>query len=748
MVEISFEETILRELGAAPRDVIPDGKFHSFPIGKHKDHGWYIYHDGAFPAGAFGDWGTGACHKWRLKNGASKLTPADRALIRAQQAKREAEIAKGQAQAAKEAAALWEKASPATPDHPYLIKKRVKPHGIKESDGRLIVQVFIDGEIASVQKIDADGLKLFQKGGRTGGGSYLIGEIGGEVIIAEGYATVATIHEMTGLPVVGAFSAGNLMTVAKATRAKYPTAKIVIAADDDFGTERDKGVNPGIRDARAAAKEIGAEVVIPPFDRNKGDAGTDWNDFFVAYGEDACHGAFNATAPDEPDIAATDAPEAKEEPPESAQVIDFEIARLAKLREVDYEKARKESAKQLNVRSSVLDRLVAAKRPPDDSKPGSGRTLKLETPEAWPYFVNGAALLNEFVAEIRKYVVLTEEDADAVALWCLHTFAFEAFHCTPRIAITSPEPRCGKTTLLDVIEGLAARPLPTANISVAAVFRTVEIAKPTLLIDEADTFLGENEELRGILNSGHRRGGQVIRTVGDDHEPRVFSTHCPCAIAMIGKLPSTLADRSVSVSLKRRLPSEPISRFRFKKAAEVFEALARKGVRWAEDNIRRIESSDPDLPGNLFNRDADNWEPLFTIAVIAGGDWPARVKNAAVGKVGAHEEEGSLKTQLLMDVRDALAEKGVVGDGGIRSADLVAALKSIAAGRLHKTGSQGGSRISRFGQRMFTSGLVAGRPKHSWDMLLNRSKKPLIATFRRIPQIHPRLPVLQMKPMT
>lgn len=138
-----------------------------------------------------------------------------------------------------------------------------------------------------------------------------------------------------------------------------------------------------------------------------------------------------------------------------------------------------------------------------------------------------------------------------------------------------------------MIETLVARPLQTANISAAAVFRTVEIARPTLLIDEADTFLGEHEELRGILNSGHRRGGQVIRTVGDDHEPRAFSTHSPCAFAMIGKLPDILADRSVMVSLKRRLPSEAISPFRADRI-DALKMLARKTSRWTSDHAARL----------------------------------------------------------------------------------------------------------------------------------------------------------------
>ena len=136
--------------------------------------------------------------------------------------------------------------------------------------------------------------------------------------------------------------------------------------------------------------------------------------------------------------------------------------------------------------------------------------------------------------------------ADTVALWAVHTYLLDCFGISPRLAITSPEKGCGKTTALDVVSRLVLRPLPTANASAAAIFRVVELHRPTLLIDEADTFLPENEELRGILNSGHRQGGSVIRTVGEEFEPRSFSTYSACAIALIGRLPATLADRSVA----------------------------------------------------------------------------------------------------------------------------------------------------------------------------------------------------------
>ena len=121
--------------------------------------------------------------------------------------------------------------------------------------------------------------------------------------------------------------------------------------------------------------------------------------------------------------------------------------------------------------------------------------------------------------------------AETVALWALHTHCFNSFGHSPRAAITSPEKQCGKSTLLDVLECLVARPLPTGNATVSSIFRIIELASPTLLIDEADTFLKENDELRGILNTGHKRGGQILRTVGDDHEPRQFSTWAPTASA-------------------------------------------------------------------------------------------------------------------------------------------------------------------------------------------------------------------------
>ena len=152
--------------------------------------------------------------------------------------------------------------------------------------------------------------------------------------------------------------------------------------------------------------------------------------------------------------------------------------------------------------------------------------MELPEIEPWPATINGAELLDELCDAIRQYLVLPSGGGETLALWAVHTHIFECFGHSPRLAITSPEKGCGKTTTLDVLAELVARPLSTSNATVSAVFRIVEMAKPTLLIDEADTFLKENDEPRGILNAGHRKGGQVTRTVGDDHE-RDNSRHGP-----------------------------------------------------------------------------------------------------------------------------------------------------------------------------------------------------------------------------
>ena len=355
---------------------------------------------------------------------------------------------------------------------------------------------------------------------------------------------------------------------------------------------------------------------------------------------------------------------------EQLESADVEIGRLANLAPLEYECQRKKAAERLDVRASILDRLVAAERGKfgDDGK--QGRVLSLPEPQPWPRAVNGAELLDELAANIRRHVVMHDRAADTAALWAVHTFLVDCFGISPRLAITSPEKRCGKTTALDVLSRLVSRPLPTANASASAIFRVIELKCPTLLIDEADTFLPENEELRGILNSGHRQGGSVVRTVGEEFEPRSFSTYTPCAIALIGSLPSTLADRSVSIKLQRRRWDEPIEPLRFDRT-EHLDQLARKAARWAADNAERLRHADPEMPADVFNRMADNWRPLLAIADAAAGEWPMRARQAIQRTADGEQSIGEL---LLADIHAIFAKRDV---DRVTSADLVEALIAI-----------------------------------------------------------------------
>ena len=367
-----------------------------------------------------------------------------------------------------------------------------------------------------------------------------------------------------------------------------------------------------------------------------------------------------------PDWEAADAAEAAAGEAASGEAPldnDQELERLARMPVLDYAQARKDAAKRLGItKVSFLDTAVKVKRAElglnakDDGK--QGRAIELPEPTPWETPVNGAELLNAVSAAIRRYVVMPDYACDAIALWNAHTYLLDWLMITPRLAITSPTRGCGKTTLLDVEGQLVFRPLAAANCSPSSVFRVVEGFRPCLLIDEADSFLSNNEELRGVLNSGHRRGGSVLRNVGDEHEPRSFSTFAACAIALIGRLPGTLADRAVPINLVRRKADEVIEPFRFDRVDHLV-VLARKLMRWSKDNADAIAATEPEIPAGLYNRTADNWRGLLAIATVAGGDWLARGHKAALQSVGADIDEGSRLELLLGDVRDILDEHGL-----------------------------------------------------------------------------------------
>lgn len=327
-----------------------------------------------------------------------------------------------------------------------------------------------------------------------------------------------------------------------------------------------------------------------------------------------------------------------------------ELERLARLPPLEYDQQREAAAKKLGVRLTTLDEEVKNARCtalPNDSV----GVMNLELPQAWPHEVDGAELLDEIEKAVRRYTVTADHVPGAVALWVAFTWTIDFARIAPILAITSPEKRCGKTTLLALLAQIVRKPLPASNISPAAVFRAIETWTPTLLIDEADTFIRKNEELRGVLNSGHSRSSAfVIRTTGDDHEPRQFSTWGAKVVAMIGNLPDTLADRAIPVAMRRKLPSEQVARLR----GAPYEALCQKLARWSSDHASSLGSIEPEIPAGLNDRAADNWEILLGIADRVGGRWPAKARNAALALSGDATGTESVKTMLLADMHQLL----------------------------------------------------------------------------------------------
>jgi putative DNA primase/helicase len=353
---------------------------------------------------------------------------------------------------------------------------------------------------------------------------------------------------------------------------------------------------------------------------------------------------------------------------EEGRRLEFEeVARLAKLSKLEYDRQREEAAERLGVRVATLDKAVSEKRASADNDDGALPHWKVE-PSPEP--VDGAALLNNLRQVFRRFIFLPKGADIALPLWVLHAWTYDAGDISPFMVLVSPTKRCGKTNVLILLHYLTPRSELASNISAAALFRYIEEVRPTLLIDEADAFVKDNEELRGILNSGHTKtAASVIRTVevNGQYKAQRFSTWAPKAIATIRALADTLEDRAVVVQLQRKPPGAKVERLR-KRDNEWFAALRSKAARWAADNFDRLVDPDPDIPDALNDRAADNWRPLLAIAHLAGGEWPQLARQAGLTLSGeAHDR--AIGVELLKDIRLAFSD-----DDAIRSIDLVAKL--------------------------------------------------------------------------
>jgi hypothetical protein len=275
----------------------------------------------------------------------------------------------------------------------------------------------------------------------------------------------------------------------------------------------------------------------------------------------------------------------------------------------------------------------------------------------------GAAILRQLHAVLTRYVILpSAEAAVAVALWTAATHAQAAWQHAPRLVIRAPEKRCGKSRLLDIVEGTCHHPLITVNASPAAVYRAIGTdTPPTLLVDEADTIFGgknaeANEDLRGLLNAGHQRNRPAIRWDAGTRSLETIPTFAMAALAGIGAMPDTIEDRAVVIRMRRRAPGEKVAPFRYRRDRPALTRLAAQLAAWLGGHLAELERAEPRMP--LEDRAADTWEPLIAVADLAGGTWPELARHAAVVLTRDLDQAASVsdRIRLLADCRTAFGD--------------------------------------------------------------------------------------------
>jgi hypothetical protein len=343
-----------------------------------------------------------------------------------------------------------------------------------------------------------------------------------------------------------------------------------------------------------------------------------------------------------------------------------ELTRLAQLSPGDYGAARKAASEQLGISLAFLDREWELRRKLVSHARDDGHGHAIDFEDILPAFepIDGAKLGDRLAAIFTKYAVLPASGAVVLTLWTLFTYCLDLFQIAPRLDLSSPEKRCGKTTVLSLLRRLVFRATLASNITPAAIFRMIAAHKPTLLIDEMDTFIEANEDMRGILNSGHTRDAAVIiRCDGENHEPRAFSTWAAMVFAHIGAIPDTLEDRNIRLPMRRKLPGQRVTSLRQTGPAAVtmqeeLRTVRRQIARWVEDHLAHISAAAPSTIEGLSDRATDNWMPLLSIAEVLGGPWPEDARKAAVELSGhSMTDNESVKIELLVDIREVYARQ-------------------------------------------------------------------------------------------
>lgn len=294
----------------------------------------------------------------------------------------------------------------------------------------------------------------------------------------------------------------------------------------------------------------------------------------------------------------------------------------------------------------------------------------------------GAKILHDVSRFLERFVCYPSEHARiAHTLWIAHAHLMDEWESTPRIAFLSPEPGSGKTRALEVTATLVPSPVEAINATPAYIFRRIssEEGLPTVLFDEIDTVFGpkakENEELRGIINAGHRRGAKAGRCFmrGNNVETEELPAYCALAVAGLGALPDTILTRSVVVRMRRRAPGEQIDPYRSRVHEKEGHVIRARIEQWAATLKGQLRDKWPEMPEGVEDRNADVWESLLAIADAAGGDWPTIARRAASTLVAeAKGTTPSLGVRLLEDLRIVFKDSL-----SMSSSDIIKALCAI-----------------------------------------------------------------------
>jgi len=293
---------------------------------------------------------------------------------------------------------------------------------------------------------------------------------------------------------------------------------------------------------------------------------------------------------------------------------------------------------------------------------------------------DGDAILSEVYDFLGRFVAYPSPACQvAHTLWIAHTHLMERWDSTPRIAFLSAEPGSGKTRALEVTSLLVPQPIEAINATPAYLFRKVADPEglPTILFDEIDTIFGpkakDNEEIRGVLNAGHRKGAMAGRCVvrGKTVETEELAAYCAVAVAGIGNLPDTILTRSVVVRMRRRAPTERVQQFRRRLEEAQGHELRDRLAGWAVLVQPRIEFQD--MPAGIEDRNADVWEALLAVADAAGGIWPSTARAAAISLVAQSKESTpSIGIRLLSDLRVIFGDREYLS-----TEDLLTALAAV-----------------------------------------------------------------------